>query len=106
MSANEKQHGGSHYKQFGIQPWDAINEWGLGYLDGCAVKYISRWRHKNGIEDLNKAIHFLEKLREQQIALQSQNEKILADSLLQRNHITQEMYEDLQRGHYSWRDPA
>lgn len=62
QSANDIQHGGNHYKQFqGFEPWDVITAWGLGYLDGTALKYIARWRHKNGIEDLNKAIHFLQK---------------------------------------------
>lgn len=60
--ANEKQYGGNHYKQFkGLEPWDVITYWGLGYLDGTALKYIARWKHKNGVEDLKKAIHFLEK---------------------------------------------
>jgi hypothetical protein len=62
--ANAKQEGGSHYKGFSIQPWDAILDWKLGYLDGAAMKYISRWRSKGGIEDLKKAIHYLEKLIE------------------------------------------
>ena len=60
--ANDVQHGGNHYKQFkGMEPWDVITGWGLGYLDGTALKYIARWKHKNGVEDLKKAIHFLQK---------------------------------------------
>ena len=62
--ANLRQVGGKHYKGFSIQPWDAILDWRLGYLDGTAVKYIARWRTKAGKEDLQKAIHFLEKLLE------------------------------------------
>jgi hypothetical protein len=62
MSANDVQHGGNHYKQFkGYEPWDVITAWGLGYLDGTALKYIARWKHKNGVEDLKKAVHFLQK---------------------------------------------
>lgn len=61
-TANETQVGGTHYKQFkGMEPWDVITGWGLGYLDGTALKYIARWKHKNGIQDLEKAIHFLQK---------------------------------------------
>lgn len=63
MSANNKQVGGNHYKT-NIEPWDAITDWGLGYLDGSAVKYLSRWHKKGGIQDLEKAIHFLQKLIE------------------------------------------
>lgn len=36
----------------------------LGYLEGSAIKYITRWKDKNGIDDIRKAIHFLEKLIE------------------------------------------
>jgi hypothetical protein len=62
--ANEKQYGGTHYKKMAIQPWDYITSNNLGYLEGNAVKYLSRWRDKNGIEDLKKAIHYIEKLIE------------------------------------------
>ena len=64
--ANSRQVGGSHYKQFTYETWDVILDWGLGYLDGNAVKYLSRWRHKNGIEDLKKARHYIDKLIETQ----------------------------------------
>lgn len=65
--ANKIQHGGNHYKQFSkvnLEPWDVINAWGLGYFDGNALKYIARWSHKNGVEDLKKAVHYLQKLIE------------------------------------------
>jgi hypothetical protein len=62
--ANEKQYGGTHYKKMAIEPWDFIAKNNIGYLDGSAIKYLSRWRDKNGIEDLKKAIHFIEKLIE------------------------------------------
>jgi Protein of unknwon function (DUF3310) len=65
MTANNKQHGGNHYKKYGeLQPWDVVIAWELGYLEGTALKYIARWRDKNGVEDILKAIHFLEKLVE------------------------------------------
>lgn len=67
MKANDKQVAGDHYKS-AIEPWDAIEAWGLGYLDGSAVKYLARWRKKNGVEDVMKAIHFLEKLVERENA--------------------------------------
>lgn len=63
MSANDKQIAGKHYKM-AIEPWDAIEAWGLSYLDGSAVKYLSRWRKKGGVMDLHKAKHFIEKLIE------------------------------------------
>ena len=69
--ANDTQVAGNHYKQFQIEPWDAIVDWGLGYLDGNAVKYLSRWRHKNGIEDLKKARHYIDKLIETEMEKQN-----------------------------------
>lgn len=70
--ANDIQIGGEHYKQFvGLEPWDVITKWNLGYLDGTALKYISRWKHKGGIQDLEKAIHFLRKC----IEVENENSK-------------------------------
>jgi hypothetical protein len=63
--ANDKQIAGNHYKKYrDMQPWDVITAWNLGYLDGTALKYIARWRDKGGINDIRKAIHFLEKFIE------------------------------------------
>lgn len=64
MSANDEQFGGTHYKKLGIQPWDYIAANGIGYFEGTAIKYLSRWKSKGGVEDLKKAIHFIEKLIE------------------------------------------
>ena len=65
MAANELQYGGDHYKKYGdLQPWDVVLAWDLGYLEGTALKYIARWQDKGGIQDIKKAIHFLEKLIE------------------------------------------
>jgi hypothetical protein len=62
--ANERQEGGAHYKTHRHETWDVILDWGLGYLDGNAVKYLSRWRLKGGVEDLKKARHYIDKLIE------------------------------------------
>lgn len=65
MAANDRQEGGDHYQRSpGPQPWDVIVAWGLGFLDGNALKYLARWRHKGGVTDLKKARHYLEKLIE------------------------------------------
>jgi hypothetical protein len=68
LSANEIQHGGNHYKAFKIQPWDFILANDVPYMEATAVVYILRWRRKNGVEDLKKAIHYLEKLIEEEEA--------------------------------------
>lgn len=57
--AMSKQVGGSHYQKK-IQPWDIIHEWKLDYWRGNVIKYVLRCKEKNGIEDLKKAIHYLE----------------------------------------------
>ena len=65
VKANDFQIGGTHYKTLDIQSWDAITAWGLGFLDGNVVKYMSRWRKKAGLQDLLKAQHYLSKLIEE-----------------------------------------
>lgn len=64
-AANNKQVAGTHYKQ-PIQPWDYIHGNNMGYLAGNIVKYVSRYQSKNGLEDLYKAQHYLEKLIEEE----------------------------------------
>jgi hypothetical protein len=61
MSANDKQIGGTHYGKNVIQPWDFIIANNIGYLEGSAIKYLCRWKNKGGVDDLRKAIHFIEK---------------------------------------------
>ena len=60
----DKQHGGSHYQKYKIQPSKFVVENELLYPEGCAIKYIIRHRDKNGKEDILKAIHFLEMILE------------------------------------------
>jgi hypothetical protein len=65
-TANARQVGGDHYVKQAIQPWDYIVANKIGFLAGCAIKYISRYNSPGagGIRDLEKAKHFLEKLIE------------------------------------------
>jgi hypothetical protein len=58
------QIGGSHYKQYKIQPVEYIHANNIGFLEGCIIKYITRWRHKDGLKDLQKAKHFIDLLIE------------------------------------------
>jgi hypothetical protein len=60
----DEQVGGTHYSRLGIEPIQFIETNGLGYHEGNVIKYISRWRNKNGIEDLNKAKWYVERLIE------------------------------------------
>jgi hypothetical protein len=63
-SALNTQVGGSHYRDKGIQPIIYIHANDLGFCEGNVVKYVTRWREKNGVADLKKAIHYLELLIE------------------------------------------
>ena len=51
-----------HYSQFKIEPFDFIHENGLGFAEGNVIKYVCRWREKNGIEDLEKAMRYIQLL--------------------------------------------
>ena len=57
-----KQVGGSHYKDKAIQPIEYIHANKMGFCEGNVVKYITRWREKNGLADLEKAKHYIEML--------------------------------------------
>lgn len=59
-SANDHQVGGEHYKS-NYQHWDFVSETGMNYLLANATKYISRFHKKNGIQDLKKAMHYVDK---------------------------------------------
>ena len=75
MSANDRQVGGSHYKNGGEEHWDRVDRLGLDYFQGQITKYVERWKLKNGIQDLEKASHFLDKYIELQKAkLESEKE--------------------------------
>lgn len=52
-----------HYNN-GIEAWDYIASHDMGFLEGNVVKYITRYKHKNGLEDLKKAKQYLDKLIE------------------------------------------
>lgn len=63
MSANDRQVGGTHYKQDagGEEHWDRVARLMLDYWQSCITKYVERWKKKNGLEDLKKAQHYLDK---------------------------------------------
>ena len=63
MSANDYQVGGTHYKS-AYGHWDWVTNIGMHYLAGCCTKYIIRWRNKDGLKDIEKAIHYSNKLIE------------------------------------------
>ena len=64
MGALGVQVGGSHYKDLKIQPVQYIHANGVPFIEGSIIKYVTRWRAKNGIKDLEKARHFIDLLIE------------------------------------------
>jgi alpha-ketoglutarate-dependent taurine dioxygenase len=60
-----KQIGGTHYQK-AIQPWDIISAWELDFWEGNVLKYLLRYRFKDGVKDLEKAKHYLEYLIERE----------------------------------------
>lgn len=63
-SALDVQVSGDHYKKMKIQPVEFIHANNIPYLEGNVIKYISRWRSKNGVADLEKAKHYIDLLIE------------------------------------------
>lgn len=104
MSALDIQVGGSHYKGLVIQPIELITAMKCSFIQGCIIKYISRYKHKNGVQDIRKCIHYA------QLALQLKDRKNCKDkelsynvnrfilknkmTILQRRIITQALYND------------
>lgn len=64
MTANKEQVGGRHYADMVIQPFEYIHKNGIGFAEGSVIKYVSRWRKKGGIQDLEKARHVIDLLME------------------------------------------
>ena len=62
--ALDKQVGGDHYSKLRIQPVEFIHQNNIPFIEGNVIKYVTRWRSKNGIKDLEKAKHYLELLIE------------------------------------------
>lgn len=67
MSELKSQVGGSHYTNMTIQPIEYIHANGIPYMEANVIKYVSRWKAKNGIEDLRKARHYIDLLIEMEL---------------------------------------
>jgi hypothetical protein len=64
ISAFDTQVGGGHYKDYNIQPMEFFIANNINYPVAAVIKYVMRYKDKNGIQDLDKAIHILEMLKE------------------------------------------
>jgi hypothetical protein len=68
------QVGGNHYKLMKIQPVTFVVENKIEYREANIIKYVCRWRNKNGLQDLQKASHYLQMLIEEAENEQDQQE--------------------------------
>jgi hypothetical protein len=64
MEELKQQVGGNHYKEMKIQPIEYIMANELGWCEGNAVKYVTRYKQKGQAQDIEKAIHYLQILLE------------------------------------------
>lgn len=76
MKAIESQVGGNHYKDMAFQPIELITALGCSFIQGCIIKYISRYKNKNGAQDIKKCIHYA------QLAIELGDEKECDDEVL------------------------
>jgi len=62
ITAKQTQIGGDHYKRLAIQPFEYIHKNNLSFGQGNVIKYTTRYKYKNGLEDLKKARHYIDLL--------------------------------------------
>jgi len=74
MSALSTQVDGDHYKNLKIQPAKYCHANNIPFIEGCIIKYATRWKDKGGIKDLEKIIHFAQILIELEEELNPKNE--------------------------------
>ena len=58
MINKDKEIGGTHYADMPIEPIELIEAFNLNFIQGSIIKYISRYKAKNGVQDLEKALHY------------------------------------------------
>lgn len=75
MKATEVQEGGNHYKGYEIQPIDFIHKNELNFIQGNVIKYLLRYKEKNGLQDLKKAKHYIDLLIEYEYGKDSDYER-------------------------------
>lgn len=51
-----------HYSSRALEPIQVSEAWGLDFLEGSALKYLARYRNKNGVEDLQKAKWYIDRI--------------------------------------------
>ena len=78
---SDKQIGGEHYKHMKIQPTEFIAANDIPFIEGNVIKYVCRHAHKNGKEDVLKAIHYLNLLIEYHYESNDVRDPVLEEGL-------------------------
>lgn len=105
--ALDNQIGGSHYKDMPMQPMELIAALRCSFIQGCIIKYISRYKYKNKVQDIKKCIHYAQLAIElgdkrrcnDKVLSMSINKYIVKNKLtiLQRRIITQAVYNNYEQ---------
>ncbi len=72
----DKQVGGSHYQNMKIQPAEFINKNEMKFAEGNAIKYICRHINKGGLQDLQKAKHYIDMIIERDYSEEVKNSSV------------------------------
>lgn len=76
MSNLQRQVGGDHYSKMKVQPTELITELKCSFYQGNIIKYLSRYKSKNGKQDLEKVIHYA------QIAIERQDRRVCVEDAI------------------------
>ena len=73
MNLLQSQVGGTHYQNYKVQPiiWALDNH--INAAEFSILRYLLRYKHKNGLEDLNKALHYTQILMQQTFVARNEN---------------------------------
>jgi hypothetical protein len=69
-----------HYTFGGIEVIDAIEAWGCDFVEGNIIKYVARWKHKDGVTDLRKAAWYLNRLIDREIERRTAEQEPVTDT--------------------------
>jgi hypothetical protein len=72
----DTQVGGSHYQNMKIQPAEFINKNEMKFAEGNAIKYICRHINKGGLQDLEKAKHYIDMIIERDYSEEVKNSSV------------------------------
>lgn len=85
------QVGGSHYEARGLQHWDLMEVFDVGYLEGQATKYIVRYDKKGTpVEDLRKAISYVDRLLAGRTEVRRRVPGVILDQFFRDNELSEE----------------